>query len=162
MEEEVLVTVIGVGQDQQRAEFVLLRDEQRRCLPIWIGPWEALAILMKLEETIPRRPMTHDLMNSIIEKLGARVEKIVVDDLSNNTFYAKVYLTIDGREVIVDSRPSDAIALALRAEAPIYVAESVMQQASIPEERLEFIAEEEPPGDEPFSEPFEEGEEGGR
>lgn len=154
MEEEVLVTVIGVGQDQQRAEFVLLKDEQKRCLPIWIGPWEALAILMKLEETYTRRPMTHDLMNNIIEKLGAKVEKVVVDDLSNNTFYAKLYLTIDGREVIVDSRPSDAIALALRAEAPIYVAESVMQQASIPEERLEFVSEEEPP-----PEPFE-GEEG--
>ncbi len=158
MDQEVLVTVIGVGQDQHGAEFVLLRDDQKRSLLIWIGPWEALAILMKLEGNEPRRPMTYDLMNNMLEKLGVKVERVVVDDLSNNIFYAKIHLTIDGREVIVDSRPSDAIALALRAEAPIYVAESVMQQASIPFEALEMRAEEE--GDVGPETPFfEEGEE---
>lgn len=111
--------------------IVILRDEEERLfLPIWIGAPEARAILESIEDVRPARPMTHDLLCSSIEQLGAEVERIVVSELRDDTFYAVVYLERgDDSPVEVDARPSDAIALALRAEAPIYVETEVLEKA---------------------------------
>ncbi len=102
--------------------IVILKDfEERKALPIWIGLFEANAIAMKLEEVVTPRPMTHDLIANILKSLEATVERIVVNDLVDNTFYARIYLSTPAGVVEVDSRPSDAIAIALRTNAPIYV-----------------------------------------
>ena len=111
--------------------IILKTEDSERFLPIWIGPFEAQAIAVKLHDLWLPRPMTHDLMSSVIADLGARVERIVVTDIADGTFYARVLLVADGKGVEVDSRPSDAIALALRVEAPIYVENSVLDEASI-------------------------------
>ena len=117
--EEVSVKVVGVYEDREGRNFVVLQDSAGRNLPIWIGPFEALAIALALypEQVLVPRPQTHDLLKNIIEKLQAQVEKIVVDDLFNDTYYAKIYLAIGDKVIFVDSRPSDAIALALRVSA---------------------------------------------
>jgi len=111
--------------------IVILKDlEERKALPIWIGLFEANAIAMELEKVVTPRPMTHDLIKGILESLSAEVKKIVVDNLVENTFYATIYLsTHEGQEVQIDSRPSDAIALALRTNAPIYVKQEVIARA---------------------------------
>ena len=110
--------------------IVILKDmEERRALPIWIGLFEANAIAMKLEDVTTPRPMTHDLIANILESLKATVERIVVNDLVNNTFYARIYINTPAGTVEIDSRPSDAIAIALRTNAPIYVEEVVLQKA---------------------------------
>ncbi len=105
------------------------RDE--RLLPIWIGPFEADAIANHLQGTTPPRPLTHDLLRSVIGALGATVSHVVINDLSDSTFFAKIIVRLKGEEIEIDARPSDAIALAVRMQAPIYVAEHVMDQASI-------------------------------
>jgi len=111
---------------------VILREKNSdRYLPIWIGPAEADAIAMKLQGIVTPRPMTHDLLMNIIEALGARVNFIVVNDLKEDTFYAKIILETDGRIIEVDSRPSDAMALAVRVGVPIYVEEEVLEKAGI-------------------------------
>jgi len=111
---------------------VILKDNQSdRYLPIWIGSAEADAIAIRLQGISVPRPMTHDLLHSMIAALGARVDYIVVNDLQNDTFYAKILLSYDGRQLEIDSRPSDAIALAVRAQIPIYVEETVLEKAGI-------------------------------
>ena len=111
---------------------VMLKEKMAdRYLPIWIGPAEADAIAVKLQGVSVPRPLTHDLLRSIIDTLGASINSIVVNDLKNDTFYAKIALDVDGGQMEVDSRPSDALALAVRVEAPIYVEESVLDKASI-------------------------------
>ena len=110
--------------------IVILKDfEERKALPIWIGLFEANAIAMKLEDVVTPRPMTHDLIANILKSLEATVERIVVNDLVDNTFYARIYLSTPAGVVEVDSRPSDAIAIALRTNAPIYVEEVVLEKA---------------------------------
>jgi bifunctional DNase/RNase len=110
--------------------IVILRDEEeKRSLPIWIGVYEANAIALELEKISTPRPMTHDLIKNILESVEARVEKIVVNDLRDNTFFALIHLRVGEEEITVDSRPSDAIALALRAGAPIFVDEDVVRRA---------------------------------
>jgi uncharacterized protein len=110
--------------------ILILRDEEdKRSLPIWVGLAEANAIAIELEKIPTARPMTHDLIKSILESLRARVLKVVVTDLRDNTFFAVLHLQLGGNEITVDSRPSDAIALALRVGAPIFVAEEVVQKA---------------------------------
>jgi bifunctional DNase/RNase len=112
--------------------IVLLKTaEGNKFLPIWIGHAEAAAILMKLQSQSAPRPMTHDLMSDMLEQLGARLVKITVTELRENTFYAQITVVQDGQEIEVDSRPSDAIALAIRAEAPIYAAERVIEESAI-------------------------------
>lgn len=113
------------------APIVVLRDEDGRVLlPIWIGLFEANAIALRMENIATPRPLTHDLLKSVVEELGGAVQRILISDLKENTFYARIYLRLDGdRELEVDSRPSDAIALALRTEAPIYVLPSVLEKA---------------------------------
>jgi bifunctional DNase/RNase len=110
--------------------IIILRDRDgQRMLPIWIGVYEANAIALQIENSTPARPMTHDLLNNIIRDLRGRIDKVVVSDLKENTFYALIYLTVGGEPMAVDSRPSDAIALALRARAPIFVEERVIDHA---------------------------------
>jgi bifunctional DNase/RNase len=110
--------------------IVILRDKDgQRVLPIWVGIFEANAIALQIENVSTPRPMTHDLLRNVIHDLHAVVQKIVVCDLQDNTFYALIYLAMGGGTVSIDARPSDAIALALRTRAPIYVEDSVIDHA---------------------------------
>ena len=114
----------------QRVVILRVKDSTRY-LPIWIGHPEADSIVLKLQDYAVPRPLTHDLLRSVIAILGATVDRIVVSDLKNDTFYAKVVLQCNGNTVEVDSRPSDAIALAVRANAPIFADESVVERAGV-------------------------------
>lgn len=120
--------------------LVVLKDiEKERFLAIWIGAFEADAITIELQGVQVARPLTHDLLRSIISSVGLHVNYVVVNDLRNETFYAKIVMDFNGRMLEIDSRPSDAIALAVRVAAPIYVAESVMDEAAImPEEGIDL------------------------
>ncbi len=110
--------------------IVVLQDKDgQRVLPIWVGVFEANAIAVQIENQTPPRPMTHDLLRNIIEDLKASVDRVVVTELRESTFYALIHLNVRGEPVAVDARPSDAIALALRTHAPIFVEESVIEQA---------------------------------
>jgi bifunctional DNase/RNase len=110
--------------------ILILRDEHgQRMLPIWIGPNEAQAIASQIENDAPQRPMTHDLLRDVIHTLDGTVQKVVVCDLKDNTFYALIHLLVRGDAVTVDARPSDAIALALRTRAPIFVEDTVIDNA---------------------------------
>jgi len=110
--------------------IIILRDEDdKRSLPIWVGIFEANAIALELEKIATPRPMTHDLIKNILEAIDARVLKVVVTDLKDNTFFAVLHLQVGETEYTVDSRPSDAIALALRVAAPIFVDEEVVRKA---------------------------------
>lgn len=111
---------------------VILREKEAdRYLPIWIGPGEADAIAVRLQDVAVARPMTHDLLRNLIEQLGGRVAYIVVNDLSNDTFFARIVLDVNGETMEIDARPSDAIALAVRVEAPIYAEETVLDRAGV-------------------------------
>lgn len=115
-----------------RHRIVLLKETQsERYLPIWIGQGEADAIAMPLQRSSVLRPLTHDLLASVIAELGGDVQYIVVNDLNDNTFYARIAIERDGELQLVDSRPSDAIALAVRTSVPIYAEESVVEKAGI-------------------------------
>ncbi|MDH7568098.1 MAG: bifunctional nuclease family protein [Armatimonadota bacterium] len=127
------VKVVGLFEEGEHNYFVLLRDHRDRQLPILIGPFETQAILLGLKglqsgERPTPRPMTHDLLKSVIEHLGARVERLTIDDLWQETYYARLSLAVGDRLVEVDTRPSDGIALALRAGAPIFVSETVWEE----------------------------------
>lgn len=111
--------------------IVILRDKDgQRVLPIWVGIFEANAIALQIENVAPPRPMTHDLLRNVIQDLNATVQKIVVCDLQENTFYALIYLLLNGETLAIDARPSDAIALALRTRAPIFVEDAVIEHAT--------------------------------
>lgn len=133
---------------------VILREKDSdRYLPIWIGPAEADAIAVRLQDVSVARPLTHDLLRNMIEQLGARVAYIVVNDLENDTFYARIVLDVNGKTLEVDSRPSDAIALAVRVDAPIFAEESVLDRAGvILEEGEEAEAKEAKTGARPLEE----------
>jgi bifunctional DNase/RNase len=129
MGEPVEVRIEGVYQHENNgtiSRFVLLSDERERRLPIMIGPFEAQAIQLVLEGSRPDRPMTHDLIRNIIERLNGTIDRAVIDDFWNTIYYAKLYVIQGDEEVEIDARPSDAIALAARFEAPIYVAEGIL------------------------------------
>ena len=128
---QIEMTIKGLMVDPiTNMPIVILRDaDGQRVLPIWVGIFEANAIALQIENMATPRPMTHDLLRNIISDLKADVEKIVVCDLQENTFYALIYLRVNGEVVAVDARPSDAIALALRVRAPIYVEETVIDNA---------------------------------
>src|SRR3954468_17743030 len=112
--------------------IVLLKTaEGNKFLPIWIGHPEAAAILMRLQSQAPPRPMTHDLLSDMLEQLGASIVRITVTELRENTFYAQITVAQDGTELEVASRPSDAIALAIRAEPPIFAADRVIEESAI-------------------------------
>ena len=128
---EMAIDSIRVSMMNYQHVVILKEKQSDRYLPIWIGPAEADAISVKLQNMAIARPLTHDLLDSVISTLGATVNFIVVNELENDTFYAKIMLNIDSRQLEIDSRPSDAIALAVRAAAPIYAEESVMDKAGI-------------------------------
>jgi uncharacterized protein len=127
------MTIYGVSFDLVgKQPIVLLKTaDGNKFLPIWIGYPEAAAILMKLQSQAPPRPMTHDLVTDMLEQLGAQVVRITVTELRENTFYAEVTLQLNGREIPIDSRPSDALALAVRTGAPIFAAEDVITESAI-------------------------------
>jgi bifunctional DNase/RNase len=127
------MTIYGVSFDMVgKQPIVLLKTaDGNKFLPIWIGHPEAAAILMRLQDAATPRPMTHDLFTDILERLEARVVRIAVTELRENTFYALITVAVDGTEIEIDSRPSDAIALAVRAEAPIYAADAVIEESAI-------------------------------
>jgi bifunctional DNase/RNase len=137
------MVVYGVSFDMVgKQPIVLLKTaEGNKFLPIWIGHPEAAAILMKLQGASTPRPMTHDLLTQILEQLQARLVKISVTELRDNTFYALITLTINGHEVEIDSRPSDAIALAVRVGAPIFAADDVIEESGIEFEHEEATEE---------------------
>lgn len=128
---EVVIDSIRVSLMNYQRVVILKEKGTDRYLPIWIGPAEADAIAVKLQDIAVPRPLTHDLLKSVILSLGASLTYIVVSDLQNDTFYAKIGLQVDGKVVEVDSRPSDAIAVAVRAQVPIYVVEEVMEKAGV-------------------------------
>ena len=110
--------------------IIILKDlEDKSALPIWIGLIEASSIATELEKIQLSRPMTHDLIRNILSALTVKVERVEVNDLSNNTFYARIYLKADQKELVIDARPSDAIAMALRASAPIFVDKKVIEKS---------------------------------
>jgi bifunctional DNase/RNase len=130
MDVEVELSRIIINETSDQQVIVLKERNGERSFPIVIGIVEIFAIDRRLKGIKPPRPMTHDLLNSVIENLGVEIEKIVVDDLRNHTFYAKIHLRSNGRTVEIDSRPSDAIALGVATNAPIYVAEHVFDKTS--------------------------------
>ncbi len=110
--------------------IVLLDPQQERVLPIWIGSMEGNAIALGMEKVATPRPMTHDLMKNILKEFHVQVIKVVVTELKDDTFYAVIHLVVEGKELEIDSRPSDAIALAVRVEAPIFCTEKVLEEAA--------------------------------
>ena len=114
--------------------IILKTSDENAVLPIWVGIFEANAIAMQLEDVTSPRPMTHDLLKNVIEGLHARIERVVISDLKENTFYALIHLTRNGDAMAIDARPSDAMALALRAKAPIFVEQAVLDKSSSPDE----------------------------
>jgi bifunctional DNase/RNase len=128
VEAELSRIIINETSDQQ--VIVLKERDGKRSFPIVIGIVEIFAIDRRLKGIKPPRPMTHDLLGSVIENLGVKIEKIVINDLRNHTFYAKIHLSSNGRSVKIDSRPSDAIALGVASNIPIYVAEHVFEKTS--------------------------------
>src|SRR5215203_2103797 len=128
---QIEMTIKGLMVDPiTNMPIVILRDKDgQRVLPIWVGVFEANAIALQIENVTTPRPMTHDLLRNVIHDLKADILKIVVSDLKENTFYALIHLQVNGEPLAVDARPSDAIALALRAQAPIYVEDRVIDNA---------------------------------
>ncbi|PCI16693.1 MAG: hypothetical protein COB68_11055 [SAR202 cluster bacterium] len=128
---EMTIDSIRVSPMNYQRVVILKEKDSDRYLPIWIGPAEADAIAVKLQDLSVPRPLTHDLLRTVIDILGASVQHILVNDLQNDTFFAKISLKSNGTSQEIDCRPSDAVALAVRAQVPIYVEESVLDKAGI-------------------------------
>jgi uncharacterized protein len=128
---QVEMTIKGLMIDPiTNMPIIILRDEEgQRILPIWVGVFEANAIALQIENVQTPRPMTHDLLKNVIDDLAGQVERIVVTELKENTFYALIHIRARERAIAIDARPSDAIALALRTRAPIFVEDAVIQGA---------------------------------
>lgn len=141
---EMKVKGLAVDANSKIPVVILTDPDEKRYLPIWIGIYEADAILIALEKINVPRPMTHDLLKSILESVGVTIERILIHNIENNTFYARITLSREKDEWEIDARPSDAIALGLRIECPIYVSEKVIVEASITDkskyekEKIEF------------------------
>ncbi len=128
---EMTIDSIRVSLMNYQRVVILKEKMAERYLPIWIGAAEADAIAVKLQGVTVPRPLTHDLLRLVIDTLGASIDSIIVSDLKNDTFYAKIILNVDGGQVEVDCRPSDALALAVRTDVPIYTEEAVLDKAGI-------------------------------
>ena len=128
---ELTIESIRVSLRNYQRVVILREKDADRYLPIWIGPAEADAIAVRLQEVAVARPLTHDLLTSLIEQLGGTVRSVVVNDLTNDTFFARIQIERDGQVIEVDSRPSDAIAVAVRTKVPIYADESVLDRAGV-------------------------------
>jgi len=137
---EVKIDSIRVSLMSQHRVVVLRETDSDRYLPIWIGPFEADAITLQLQGVQVARPLTHDLLKSVIDQMGAKISHIVVSELKNDTFFARIVMDMNGQSIEIDARPSDAIALAVRVNAPLFVADQVMAEAAIvPETGLEDV-----------------------
>ena len=131
---ELMLSKIKIDESRNEQVIVLKEKEGNRYLPVVIGIAEVNAIKLKLSGVKAPRPLTHDLLMNVIESLGAKLQKVLIDRLQNNTFYAKLYLSANGsKEVLIDARPSDSVALALRAGVPVYVEEEVLKEAGVTE-----------------------------
>lgn len=128
---EMVVESVRVNLQTYQRVVVLKEKGSERYLPIWIGNNEADAIVIQLQNVPVPRPQTHDLLKSVIGELGAKVTRVVVNDLAEDVFYARVNIDVDGKQVEIDSRPSDAIALAVRVQAPIFADETVLDKAAV-------------------------------
>jgi len=128
---EVKVVKLGIDVNSKIPVIILKEKEGQKTLPIWIGLFEAQAIALVLEKVKPPRPLTHDLVQLLIEKLGGKLDRVVISDVINNTFYARLFIQRNGENVEVDSRPSDAIALALRFKTPIFVDETIWKKLTL-------------------------------
>lgn len=135
---EVEIDSIRVSLMSQHRIVILKELNSERFLPIWIGPYEAEAITVSLQQMEVARPLTHDLLRNVLNALGAEVLSINITELRENVFYARIMLRVNGREISIDSRPSDALALAVRVHVPVYVDESVMDEAAnLPQESID-------------------------
>jgi hypothetical protein len=135
---EVTIDSIRVSLMSQHRVVILKDVDSDRYLPIWIGPFEAEAITVTLQEVEVPRPLTHDLLRNVIQKMGGVVEHIVVSDLRDEVFYARIVMEANGKHLEIDSRPSDALALAVRLRVPVYIEDAVMEKAAVqPEEEVE-------------------------
>lgn len=144
---EVTIDSIRVSLMSQHRVVILKDAVEDRYLPIWIGPYEAEAITVSLQQMEVSRPLTHDLLRNVLHKLGAEVQQVLINDLRDDVFYARILLRVNGRDMEIDSRPSDALALAVRVHVPVFVEETVMEQAATkPEESVdtEEMGEEDP------------------
>jgi uncharacterized protein len=135
---EVTIDSIRVSLMSQHRVVILKDTTSDRYLPIWIGPSEADAITVELQHMEVPRPLTHDLLKSVIVSMGGEVKHIFINNLEDDIFYAKIVIRVGGREIEVDSRPSDAIALSVRVQVPIFVAEKVMDIAITPDDDVEL------------------------
>ena len=135
---EVEIDSIRVSLMSQQRIVILKELGSERFLPIWIGPYEAEAITLSLQDVEVQRPLTHDLLRNVLTQLGAEVLRVNITELRDEVFYARIIIQVNGTEMEIDSRPSDAIALAVRVHVPVFVAEEVMDEASsVPEQDLE-------------------------
>lgn len=148
---EMVIESVRVHMLSNRHVVILKDTAGDRYLPIWIGAWEASAIAMRLQGLTAERPLTHDLFASALERLGVRVVRVVISELADETYHARLHLERDGLEVEVDSRPSDALALAVRTEAEIFADEDVLAQAGLATDPDEDAASGSRAGDEPGS-----------
>ena len=128
---EMVVESVRVHMLSSRHVVILKETDRERYLPIWIGPWEASAIAMKLQGLTPERPLTHDLFAATLDELGIRIDRVVISALAEETYHARLFFELDGKTVEVDSRPSDALALAVRSGIRIFAAEAVLDQAGL-------------------------------
>jgi bifunctional DNase/RNase len=128
---EMVVESVRVHMPSSRHVVILKETGRERYLPIWIGPWEASAIAMRLQGLTPERPLTHDLFATTLDELGVRVDQVVIASLAEETFHARLFLSLDGRSLELDARPSDALALAVRTGVRILAAEAVLEQAGL-------------------------------
>ncbi|OYT70950.1 MAG: hypothetical protein CFK52_09545 [Chloracidobacterium sp. CP2_5A] len=130
MEREMKIRGLMIDPAANTPIVVLKEVDGDQLLPIWVGPFEANAIAFEIEKMAPPRPMTHDLLRNLILQMDGRVRRVVVTELRNNTFFAVIELEVAGKMIFLDARPSDAIALALRVDAPIFVHESVLESST--------------------------------
>ena len=138
---EMQIESVRVHMLSNRHVVILKDNEGDRYLPIWIGAWEASAIAMRLQGLAAERPLTHDLFAAALDRLGVRVERVVISELSDETYHAQIHLERDGVQVEVDARPSDALALAVRTEVSIYAADEVLAQAALAADPDEEVGE---------------------
>lgn len=135
---EVVINSIRVSLMSQYRVVILKDLNSDRYVPIWIGPCEADAITIELQNMPPQRPLTHDLLRNVIRELGGNVVHIFINDLRSDVYFARIVIDVNGNQIEIDARPSDALALAVRVKAPIFVSESVMERAVVePEEDVE-------------------------
>ena len=138
---EMQIESVRVHMLSNRHVVILKDNEGDRYLPIWIGAWEASAIAMRLQGLAAERPLTHDLFAAALDRLGVRVERVVISELADETYHALIHLERDGVQVEVDARPSDALALAVRTDVRIYAAEEVLAQAALTADPDEEVGE---------------------